>query len=225
MFWGLMFGRCHPQLVLRSRIIALQFRSRRDAPSQTKDPGAGGWGAASPRILAWRAVLVWGLSPRSPGRVLQSATLQDSPYHCAPQYIASSPQYIASSPQYTASSLPQYIASSHGEYIASSLPQYIASSHFARRVIALCTEFCHSILPRHRTELSQYIASSHFAKSRFAPSSATAHGTELYLSIYLFIYELSTTLLVNLWATFRCGSLPRPRTSEGRERDRKVSVH
>ena len=84
MFWGLMFGRCHPQLVLRSRIIALQFRSRRDAPSQTKDPGAGGWGAASPRILAWRTVLVWGLSPRSPGRVLQSATLQDSPYHCAP---------------------------------------------------------------------------------------------------------------------------------------------
>ena len=178
-----MFGRCHPQLVLRSRIIALQFRSRRDAPSQTKDPGAGGWGAASPRILAWRTVLVWGLSPRSPGRVLQSATLQDSPYHCAPQYMPSSPQYIASSPQYT----------------ASSLPAYIASSPFARSsAIALCTEFCHSILPRHRTELSQYIASSHFAKSRFAPSSATAHGTELYLSIYLSIYELSTTLLVNL---------------------------
>ena len=81
MFWGLMFGRCHPQLVLRSRIIALQFRSRRDAPSQTKDPGAGGWGAASPRILAWRTVLVWGLSPRSPGRVMQTATLQGSPYH------------------------------------------------------------------------------------------------------------------------------------------------
>ena len=161
-----MFGRCHPQLVLRSRIIALQFRSRRDAPSQTKDPGAGGWGAASPRILAWRTVLVWGLSPRSPGRVLQSATLQDSPYHCAPQYTAAS------------------------------LPAYIASSPFARSsAIALCTEFCHSTLPRHRTELSQYIASSQFAKSHFAGSSATAHGTELYLSIYLSILPRTTFLM------------------------------
>ena len=162
-----MFGSGHPHLVLGSRIIALQFRSRRDAPSQTKDPGAGGWGAASPRILASRTVLVWGLSPRSPGRVLQSATLQDSPYHCAPHRRS--------------------IPSHHFQRILPLRPLLgVLPSHFARcSATVYClviARSCHSILLRptlpHRT--------LHGVLLRLMARSC------IYLSIYLSILPRTT---------------------------------
>ena len=108
--------------------------------------------------------------------------------------VGSLPQITRKSPAVGHSArLSLSLRSSSPQYIVSSLPAYIASSPFARSsAIALCTVFCHSILPRHRTELSQYIASSQFAKSHFARSSATAHGTELYLSIYLSILPRTT---------------------------------